>query len=69
MEKVISLLIIMTLIVACVADVSAATDPLGKAPNAGDGVPDGSGRDPGNNANGRGPAPNAGDCEPDGSGF
>ena len=50
----------------------------GPAPNAGDGIPDGSGFDSPNGPNGadsdaatgpRGPAPNSGDGIPDGSGF
>jgi len=51
--------------------------PMGPAPNAGDGISDGSGLDAPNGANGLvgsgsgpvGPAPNSGDGIPDGSGF
>ena len=50
---------------------------MGPAPNSGDCVPDGSGFDAPNGANGNigsgsgplGPAPNSGDGIPDGSGF
>lgn len=54
-----------------------SSGPLGDAPNAGDGISDGSGLDAPNGANGdvgsgegpEGPAPNSGDGDPDGSGF
>ena len=56
---------------------AAESGPMGPAPNSGDGVPDGSGFDAPNGANGNvgsgsgpvGPAPNSGDGIPDGSGF
>jgi len=54
-----------------------SSGPLGPNPQAGDGIPDGSGFDGPNGANGDvgsgsgpvGPAPNSGDGIPDGSGF
>ena len=58
------------------AIVSADDDHVGPAPNAGDGIPDGSGLDSpsgqselGSGDGPMGPAPNSGDCIPDGSGF
>jgi len=47
---------------------------MGPAPNAGDGIPDGSGFDSPNGPNGtgdsgNGPAPNSGDGIPDGPGW
>jgi Spy/CpxP family protein refolding chaperone len=49
----------------------AAANTTGPAPNAGDGVSDGSGfeGDHWQNGDSPGPAPNSGDCIPDGSGF
>ena len=52
-------------------------DSMGPAPNAGDGIPDGSGFDSPNGPNGTGgqgdgygePAPNSGDGIPDGPGW
>ena len=52
--------------------VSAASGPMGPAPNSGDCIPDGSGFEAPNGPvgdNGAGPAPNSGDGIPDGSGF
>lgn len=53
---------------------SAMATGMGPAPNAGDGVPDGSGFDSpngpnGNGDSGNGPAPNSGDGIPDGPGW
>jgi hypothetical protein len=49
---------------------TAVANGMGPAPNAGDGIPDGSGNDaPYGAGNGPGPAPNAGDGISDGSGW
>jgi hypothetical protein len=56
---------------------AAGMDPMGPAPNSGDGIPDGSGFESPIGPNGgagsgsgpQGPAPNSGDGIPDGSGF
>ena len=63
--------------VALGSAVSASSEPMGPAPNSGDGVSDGSGFDITNRPNidtrsgvgPVGPAPNSGDGIPDGSGF
>ena len=73
-----SIVIVAILAVAIAGTVSAnGSGPMGPAPNAGDGIPDGSGFDTPNGPNGNigsgsgpiGPAPDAGDGIPDGSGF
>ncbi|MFC2023954.1 hypothetical protein ACFLTJ_00005 [Chloroflexota bacterium] len=68
-------------LIVCAAPASVAladsSGPSGPAPNSGDGIPDGSGLEAPNGANGDiapdsesvGPAPNSGDGIPDGSGF
>ena len=66
------LLIIAAILILLAASssfvVADAVGPNGPAPNAGDGIPDGSGLDEWPNE-GPGPAPNSGDGIPDGSGF
>ena len=57
----------LILVISCSMN-SNPTAPEGPAPNAGDGVSDGSGMD-GPSNDGPGPAPNAGDGVSDGSGF
>lgn len=78
MKKLIVIIAVIALFAAtssvALADSAGA---LGPAPNAGDGISDGSGLDAPNGANGTvgsgsgplGPAPNSGDGIPDGSGF
>lgn len=61
-------------LLCCVSLIASAVDaPAGPAPNAGDGISDGSGLEPpaGDDANpdAFGPAPNAGDGTSDGSGL
>ena len=61
----------------CTAFADNNPDPMGPAPNSGDGIPDGSGFEAPNGPNSAigsesgpmGPAPNSGDGIPDGSGF
>jgi hypothetical protein len=76
MKKLMALaLVAMFLIVPLAHAGSDKAGPYGPAPNAGDGIPDGSGFDGPNGPNAespndsKGPAPNAGDGIPDGSGF
>ena len=76
-----ALLVIIAVVALFVAAtgiaVADSSVPTGPAPNSGDGIPDGSGMDSQNGANGDlgsgdgpiGPAPNSGDGIPDGSGF
>jgi len=78
MKKLLVIMAVITIVLAT-ASVALADDsgPMGPAPNSGDCIPDGSGFDGPNGANGNvgsgdgpvGPAPNAGDGIPDGSGF
>ncbi len=70
-----TLVIITCLVIGIVGFAgSAMATGMGPAPNAGDGVPDGSGFDSPNGPNGtgdsgNGPAPNSGDGIPDGPGW
>ncbi len=78
MKKLLVIVVVIALFAAtsgvALADSAGA---MGPAPNAGDGISDGSGLDAPNGANGDvgsgcgpiGPAPNSGDGIPDGSGF
>ena len=69
MKKVCILLLAVLFVFSCTV-MADGSDQKGPAPNAGDGVPDGSGMEPGGpDADGYGPAPNAGDGVPDGSGM
>ena len=67
--------IVFLVLICCVSVIAPAMNvPTGPAPNAGDGVPDGSGMEPpagdsAGTADSFGPAPNAGDGIPDGSGL
>jgi hypothetical protein len=69
MKRVLALLVVAMLVFAGVA-VAGMVAP-GPAPNAGDGVSDGSGLDPAPAGPGKtpGPAPNSGDGIPDGPGW
>jgi hypothetical protein len=79
MKKLITTLTLVIFLAAGTGMVFArGVGEVGPAPNAGDGIPDGSGFDSPNGPNGSdaevgngrvGPAPNAGDGIPDGSGF
>lgn len=73
MKKLFALMISLALFCSvAITPAWAGSGPSGPAPNAGDGVSDGSGMDSGpNSGNGSapGPAPNSGDGVPDGSGF
>ncbi len=72
-------MVIAAILVVAIAGTALADSagPMGPAPNAGDGVSDGSGfiapngpnADIGSGSGPIGPAPNAGDGIPDGSGF
>ncbi|MFA5367760.1 MAG: hypothetical protein WC333_07780 [Dehalococcoidia bacterium] len=76
-----ALLVIIAIVILALATPGIAladsSGPIGPAPNAGDGISDGSGINAPNGANGNvgtgsgpmGPAPNSGDGIPDGSGF
>lgn len=73
MKKIAGIALLFLVVASVFCGIAAAANspgPLldGPAPNAGDGVSDGSGfEDPENF--GMGPAPNSGDGIPDGSGF
>jgi len=70
-KRVMALILVTVLIMmslATIAVAAPASAPPGPAPNAGDGVPDGSGLEAPFGV-GLGGAPNAGDGIPDGSGF
>ena len=72
MKKILIIGAIVAILIAGVTIVTAANneEPMGPAPNAGDGNPDGSGFDsPNGQMNGPGPAPNSGDGIPDGPGW
>jgi hypothetical protein len=72
-----TLAVVAIMTVAIAGTVYASPEPMGPAPNSGDGVSDGSGfeipngpnADVGSGAGPVGPAPNSGDGIPDGSGF
>jgi len=72
MKKRLVLLIAVALVFSVLAGIVVSAGP-GPAPNAGDGVPDGSGfvtlPGPVGSGDPFGPAPNAGDGIPDGSGL
>jgi hypothetical protein len=77
-KKLLLIIAVVTLVLTIPSIAFAdSSGPMGPAPNAGDGIPDGSGFDGPNGANGDvgsgsgpvGPAPNSGDGIPDGSGF
>ena len=67
---IIAAILIFVVVSSSVAVAAPIVDvgPHGSAPNAGDGIPDGSGMNDWLNG-GPGPAPNSGDGIPDGSGF
>ena len=75
MKKIVILTCLVIGIIGLAGNVMA--DGMGPAPNAGDGIPDGSGFDSPNGPNGTGvqgegngePAPNSGDGIPDGPGW
>ena len=68
---------VLLVIIAVIILLAATSGPVGPAPNAGDGISDGSGLEAPYGTNGAvgsgsgpvGPAPNAGDGISDGSGF
>ncbi len=76
-RKLLVVLLVVTFILATASIVFAnSSGPMGPAPNAGDGISDGSGFEPpiiggrvGYGSEPKGPAPNSGDGIPDGSGF
>lgn len=67
-KKLYLIAIVAILTMAMFFGTALASNNVGPAPNAGDGVPDGSGLARPDNP-GTGPAPNSGDGIPDGSGF
>ena len=78
MKKLLVIIAVITLFAATSSVAFAdSAGPMEPAPNSGDGIPDGSGFDAPNGANGNvgsgsgpvGPAPNSGDGIPDSSGF
>ncbi len=72
MKKFIVLILILAfLMISFGCTTIASNEPAGPAPNAGDGLSDGSGlnNEPSGVGVTPGPAPNSGDGDPDGSGF
>ena len=71
MRKIVSVAILLLVFASILCGTVVAANTVGPAPNAGDGVDDGSGWDADHWQNGDspGPARNSGDGIPDGSGF
>ena len=69
MKKIVTSGLLVLIVASMVIGIVAAVEePIGPAPDSGDGIPDGN-QFIRPDAPGMGPAPNSGDGDPDGSGF